>query len=221
LVIFLDELDMLLGANPAVKDDFLNFLRGLKHEKRVKAVVGIGSYEVLRLGAPELADGDDPARASTALRSPFNVSDGFGEQHFLLEEVKAVVNEYVAEHHVTLPESFVEDLYGSTHGYAASLAMCLMNTQSRHPGLTMMALHEYDNTVVRLAGKNFNGVRPDWTGFCRAHFWPFITVHESLRSAVNNIAKSDLCRAFLTRRNLLCTQGNFGVGMCLFLLHIN
>lgn len=81
----------------------------------------------------------------------------------------------------------------------------------------MVALHEYDNTAVRLMGKNFfKNKHPDWTSFCRVHFWPFITVHESLRSAVNNIANSDLCRNFLMARNLLYTQGNFSVGMCVY-----
>lgn len=50
LVLFFDELDLLVAANPAVKDSFLGFLRSIRQDQSTRAkpavlaVVGIGSY---------------------------------------------------------------------------------------------------------------------------------------------------------------------------------
>ena len=119
LVLFFDELDLLVAANPAVKDSFLGFLRSIRQDQSTRAkpavlaVVGIGSYEVLKLGD-----------ASGAHVSPFNVSDDYKEQHFLLDELVAVVKEYTAEHGVSLPQDFIEDLFGSTDGCVWVVVVC-------------------------------------------------------------------------------------------------
>jgi hypothetical protein len=142
-VLFFDELDMLVAASPAVKLDFLAFIRALKQrqesvpvDKRpVRAVVGIGSYEVLMLADTVIAHRDGSGDVDRALRvarvvSPFNVSDDFKEQHFQLEELTAVVQEYMTEHNVALPKHFTEDLFASTHGcdLSLSLILCLLLT---------------------------------------------------------------------------------------------
>ena len=138
LVLFFDELDYLVAPSPAVKLDFLAFIRALKQhnqsvpfdKRSVRAVVGIGSYEVLKLADTVIARRDgggdaDPALGQALLVSPFNVSDDFKEQHFQLEELAAVLQEYMTEHHVVLPEHFTEDLFASTHGYDLSLSLIL------------------------------------------------------------------------------------------------
>lgn len=87
-------------------------------KRPVRAVVGIGTYEVLMLADTEVIRGGDTdlARGAVLIASPVNVSDDFKEQHFQLEELRAVMQAYAAEHHVTLPHHFTEDLFANTHG---------------------------------------------------------------------------------------------------------
>ena len=131
LVLFFDELDLLVMAAPDVKEDFLNTLRTIRQDqvtlknRSVLAVVGIGSYEVLKLAAVAGGAGSaDPARGAARVASPFNVGDDFKEQHFLLSELAAVVQEYTTDHRVTLPEHFIDDLFGGTHGCVSGGGCC-------------------------------------------------------------------------------------------------
>jgi hypothetical protein len=109
LVLVIDEMDLLLRANPAVKDSLLGFIRGLKiMTTAVRSVIGIGAFQVLQLGDS----------GPTAM-SPFNVVDQFVEQHFTLDELVAVLSEYASDLQVSLhpsPAQFAEDLYASTDG---------------------------------------------------------------------------------------------------------
>ena len=76
-MLFFDELDMLVAANPDVKIDFLAFVRALKQRQEpvpvdmrsVRAVVGIGSYEVLMLADTVVrGGGGDAACGAVRLR---------------------------------------------------------------------------------------------------------------------------------------------------------
>ena len=138
-MLFFDELDMLVAANPDVKIDFLAFVRALKQRQEpvpvdmrsVRAVVGIGSYEVLMLADTVVrGGGGDAARGAVRIASPFNVSDDFKEQHFQCEELAVVVQAYATEHGVELPQHFTEDLFASTHGYVRPIDRSTMVCES-------------------------------------------------------------------------------------------
>jgi hypothetical protein len=117
LVLVIDEMDLLLGANPQVKDLLLGFIRTLKTRSYASSVIGIGAYQVLQLGET----------GSSTTISPFNIIDQFVEQHFTERELAVILSEYAHDHTVSLPPSldqFAKDLHASTDG-CATLASAL------------------------------------------------------------------------------------------------
>lgn len=213
LVLFFDELDLLAAANPAVRDSFMGFLRAIRQstgacaKRAVLAVVGISSYEALELDAVAGGAGNaDPARGGVPVPSPWG--DRVKEQHFLLPELKAVAQEYTADYGVTLPDFFIEDLFGSTHGCGrGSGGGGVADSWRRHPGLTMMALRDYHEHAVLQCGRSNGGDLPSWDSFCRTRFWETMLSNVALQTAVGAVTSSHLCRSIIERKGLLLRLG--------------
>lgn len=179
LVLVIDEMDLLLGANPQVKDLLLGFIRTLKTRSYASSVIGIGAYQVLQLGET----------GSSTTISPFNIIDQFVEQHFTERELAVILSEYAHDHTVSLPPSldqFAKDLHASTDG---------------HPGLSMYALYQYDQIVVKAKGRTSRA--PSWDDFYHHSLWPLVTAHPCFQSLVGCVNNHSTAREYILQHNLL------------------
>ena len=107
----MDEFDNLLVANNKVRESLLNWIRIMKQnagKHQLHSVVGIGSHSILELCNYQL---ENPT-------SPFNATDTFLETHFTRKQVRALLEEYVDEYQIKLPdfEDFVNNVFETTKG---------------------------------------------------------------------------------------------------------
>jgi hypothetical protein len=194
-VLVIDEMDLLLLANPQVKDLLLGFIHTLKLHGYASSVIGIGAYQVLQLGETE----------STA--SPFNVVDQFVEQHFTEHELAVILSEYARDYNVSLPPSldqFAKDLHASTDGCATHLLSvgtlhftAYVLTSPRHPGMSMYALYQYDQIMTKA-----NALR-SWDDFYHHSLWPLVSAHPCFQSLVGCVNNHATAREYILQRNLL------------------
>ena len=130
IVLFIDELDDIMGCPADIVSDILKALRTIKGEKdtnRWQATVGIGVYSILSL--------------DTTAGSPFSVIEAVQCPSFNLEEVKGLFRELqAARADFTMDDAIAEDVYFLSDGHPGTV--CLLG-RSIDQGLRTGKQHQY------------------------------------------------------------------------------
>jgi len=108
VVLFIDEIDALLGAHDDIKSSFLGVIRAIKNTKENYALlssVAIGPFSILHLNSDRITT------------SPFNIRDPFRNPNFTLEQVQTVYKEFEDDFNLTIDPEIIEDIYNRTNGY--------------------------------------------------------------------------------------------------------
>jgi hypothetical protein len=108
VVLFIDEMDELLGAHDDIRSSFLGIIRAIKHTKESYALlssVAIGPFSILHLSSDKITT------------SPFNVRDPYRNPNFTLEQVQTVYKEFEDDFNLTIDPEIIEDIYNRTNGY--------------------------------------------------------------------------------------------------------
>ena len=120
VVLFIDEIDALLGAHDDIKSSFLGVIRAIKNTKENYALlssVAIGPFSILHLSSDRITT------------SPFNVKDPFRNPNFTLEQVQTIYKDFENDYKLTIDPEIIKDIYNRTNGYVKLIVESCMKSK--------------------------------------------------------------------------------------------
>jgi hypothetical protein len=115
VVILLDEFSCLYEGTDDVRDDCLQALRGLKHNRKghaVQCLIAAGTFNIVYL---------NPSTAP-----PFNVADFVQSPYFTIDETRKLFREFVEDLGFSIDDAIVEDVWVKSNGLVAQLDWCIV-----------------------------------------------------------------------------------------------
>jgi hypothetical protein len=73
-----------------------------------------------------------------------------------------------------------------------------------HPGLSMYALRQYDELMVRAKQRSQKDRKPGWDWFYHNVLWPLVAAHPCFQSLVECVNQHTSVRKYILKNNLLC-----------------
>lgn len=110
VVILLDEFSCLYKSEDAVRDDCLNAIRGLRHNRVdyvVQSVIAAGTFSIIHLNPTET--------------SPFNVANFIQSEYFTIDETRKLFREFASDSSISIDGPVIDDIWTKSNGLVAQL----------------------------------------------------------------------------------------------------
>ncbi len=116
VVLLLDEFSCLYEGDNNVRNDCLQALRGLKHDRKhvVQCVIAAGTLSIVYLNP------------STPSVSPFNVTDFIQSPYFTIDETRRLFREFANDLNFSIDDAIVEDVWVKSNGLVIQLDWCIV-----------------------------------------------------------------------------------------------
>ena len=104
VILLIDELSELYDAQPNIRDEFLRTFREIRNNNEmcaIRRVIAAGTFGIVNL---------NPLRSTI---SPFNRVQN---PYFTVEEVRKLFYEFAQDHHITIDDAIVEDIWVKLNG---------------------------------------------------------------------------------------------------------
>jgi hypothetical protein len=108
VVLLIDELSELWGAPLNIRNDCLRALREIRNNNQfyaIRTVIPAGTYSIVKLYPSE-----------PSIMSPFNIGDHVQNPNFTVEGVMKLFYEFAQDHHITIDDAVVEDIWAKSNG---------------------------------------------------------------------------------------------------------
>jgi hypothetical protein len=187
VVLLIDEFSKLHGAEPNIQDECLWAFQKIKNNNEMYAictVIAAGTFDIVYL---------NPLNSTI---SPFNVTNHVQNPYFSIKEVMKLFHEFAQDHHITIDDAIVEDIWAKLNG-CVTLLNWSMRAQVSHSHPAM----------VCLCGVSFSRT-------C-SHYWTVIWRMCHIKTGNNFLQTSYTTRSWHITHSLPCSSRLLGLKLLL------
>lgn len=116
VVLLFDEFSCLYGGGNNVRNDCLQALRGLKHDREyaVQCVIAAGTLDIVYLNS------------STPALSPFNINDYIQSPYFTIDETRKLFRDFAEDSGYSIDDGIAEDVWAKSNGLVVQLDLSIL-----------------------------------------------------------------------------------------------